>query len=418
MESGNKKNTGHERSAGWIVFFSTFMLVQIGIFDLFFILQSLFLVYLFLVRKKISIIKDRVVLYTYMVWILSTFFCLFSNIPLSYKKNSIIAIGSLLLVFLSVSQYEKYTYSREFMRIIRKAIVTTCTLQVLWCIVQLFLYRCFEIDLNREIFCNLLRLVEEPSQYKVGVYHPSGMCWHSVFIAPIAILLFTLSDSIVSKGLAFFAAIVCNNATAMIGIFVCIGFTVLISVMDVIKKSHRTVKQRTIVLGVLLIIVSFAILFFTSIGTSVLKRIVEIYYRASGIANDDSSFAHMRYYSAISQIIDDESIIQFLFGYGTSNSGYPFSKIFGQYVDVKSWVVESDIMNQFYSGGLLGFFSFYIILFYIALKGYKVDRRYSIVALSFIVSGITYNIQFNWVIYIEMLFYFFVKNKVPFNEEL
>ena len=57
----------------------------------------------------------------------------------------------------------------------------------------------------------------------------------------------------------------------------------------------------------------------------------------------------------ISNVVKNSSIIQFLFGYGTGNSGYTMSNLYGQYVDLKSWVVETDVMNQIYSNGIIGF---------------------------------------------------------------
>ena len=153
----------------------------------------------------------------YVVWILSTIFCLMSDIPVSYKKNSIIAIAFLVPTFLSVSFYERYLKSERFVGFIRKALTLTCVIEVILCLVQFVLYKGAHIDLNQLIFRDILHMVENPSQYKVGVYHPSGMCWHSVFIAPVAILTFVLSQNYIIKILAIMAAVVCNNATAMIG---------------------------------------------------------------------------------------------------------------------------------------------------------------------------------------------------------
>lgn len=86
--------------------------------------------------------------------------------------------------------------------------------------------------------------------------------------------------------------------------------------------------------------------------------------------------------------------------------------MFGQYAELKSWVVESDVMNQLYSNGIIGFIFYYGFLLYIAIRGYRLDRRYFILMTGLIITGITYNIQFDWIVYIEFLLYLMVKFKV------
>lgn len=155
------------------------------------------------------------------------------------------------------------------------------------------------------------------------------------------------------------------------------------------------------------------ILIYTGILSTIIQKIIDIYERSTGIVYDGGSAnAHIRYYTAYPQVVDNENIIQIFFGYGTGNSGYPISKLFGQYAELKSWVVESDVMNQLYSNGIIGFIFYYGFLLYIAIRGYRLDRRYFILMTGLIITGITYNIQFDWIVYIEFLLYLMVKFKV------
>lgn len=402
----------YEKSVFFLVLFSTFMLVQFKIVDLFWVMQVLFCMAYIVLTKNKKIVIDKWILVLYVVWGLSTFFCLFSSIPLSYKKSSIIGIVQLIPIFLSVVVYSRHVVSESFVESIKKAIIISCIIQLIWCLIQFLLYKCFSIDLNQVVFRDILHMVENPSQYKLGNYHPSGLCWHSAFMAPIVIIAFVFSENYIVKILAIIDAVICNNATAMIGIGVCLIMSIGFYAFYFLKEKTKKIKKRTI-FGIIAIVVIFIlVLFNTEIFSIVIEKIVNIYERATGISRDGSSVAHIRYYLAYPKVVDDENIIQFLFGYGTSNSGYPISKLFGQYADLKSWAVESDIMNQLYSSGIFGFLIFYGLLLYIAIRGLKIDKRYFILMISLILAGITYNIQFHWVIFIEFLMYFCVRRRI------
>ena len=413
MEYENNVINHYEKSIFLITLFSTFMLVQFGIFDLFWILQVLFFLAHIVVTKKLRITKDKTILALNAVWIFSTLLCLLSDIPMSYKKNSIIAIIFLIPTFFTISFYERYIKSEKFVSSIKKALLLTCVIQVIWCFVQFVLYSGAHIDLNQVLFRNLLHMVENPSQYKLGVYHPSGMCWHSAFMAPIAIITFVISDSYIIKVLAVADAVVCNNATAMIGIGVCLVLSVLFSLVDFLRKTNKTTRKRTFIAIALIAVILILMSFYSDVMTNVCEKIVDIYGRAIGAVYDGGSAnAHIRYFTAYPNVVKNGSITQFLFGYGTGNSGYTMSKLYGQYTELKSWVVETDVMNQLYSNGIVGFVLYYGFILYIAIKGFKMDRRYFILMVSIMVAGITYNIQFDWVIYLEFLLYLTVKFKV------
>ena len=389
------------------------MLVQFGIFNLFWIVQVLFFLAHTVVIKKLRITKDKIIISLYVVWILSTLLCIVSDIPMSYKKNSIIAIAFLIPTFFTISFFERYIKSEKFVASIKKALIITCVIQVILCMVQFILYNVAHIDLNQLVFRDIFHMVENPSQYKGGVYHPSGMCWHSAFMAPIVIIAFVLCNSYFIKVLAVADAVICNNATAMIGIGVCLVMSCVFSIVNYLRKTSKTARKRAFITLVFITTILIPMLVCTDTMSIVYEKIVDIYERATGVVYDGGSAnAHIRYFTAYPDVVKNGNIVQFLFGYGTGNSGYTMSKLYGQYIELKSWVVETDIMNQLYSNGIVGFILFYGFLLYIAIKGYKLDRRYFVLMMSFILAGITYNIQFDWVLYLEFLLYLMVKFRV------
>ena len=363
--------------------------------------------------QKLRITRDKLILALFITWILSTLFCILSSISLSYKKNSIIAIVFFVPTFFAISIYSKFVKQKSFVDCFKKALIISCTIQLIWCLAQFILYSSMRIDLNQIVFSDILHMVENPSQYKLGVYHPSGMCWHSAFLAPICILAFVLSESYVIKSLAVIDAVVCNNTTALIGICICLMLTVGFALLKFLRTRKKSTSRKAIFVLIVFVLALIPVLVCTDAFLIVGQKIIDIYERTSGIVYDGGSAnAHIRYYTAFPKVVSSGNILQFLFGYGTGNSGYPISKLFGQYTELKSWAVESDLMHQMYSSGIIGFLLFYGLLLYISIKGLKIDKRYFILMISIIAAGITYNIQFDWVIFIEFVMYFCVKNKV------
>ena len=416
LKLNNKINVYKQQAFLIIVFFCTFMLFRVNIFELFWILEVIFIIIQIGLQKKIIIMKDKLIISLFVSWIISTLYSFVSDIPTSYKMNSAIAIIYLIPTFFSISYCLGDMKNKYFVEKIKKIIVISCSIQLIWCLLQFILYNFANIDLNQVIFSDILHVMENPSSYKFGVYNPSGMCWHPAFMAPIVIIAFSISESYIIKILAIVDSIICNNATALIGISICLIVSIIISIIEFVKKSQKKTQKKIILWILVMIIIFVPLIIHYNVFDIIQTKIVDIYQRSAGLVNDGGSAnAHIRYYTAFPEIVKKENIGKLLLGYGTSNSGFPISKILGQYTNLESWSVESDVMNQLYSNGIIGFLLFYGFLLYIAIKGFKIDKRYFIVMVGLILSGITYNIQFNWVIFIEFLFYFMVKAKMKLS---
>ena len=90
--------------------------------------------------------------------------------------------------------------------------------------------------------------------------------------------------------------------------------------------------------------------------------------RIFNVNSDSSSSAHLSYYILYPQIVEENGWFTSLFGTGYASSGYSITNINGQYSGLRLWVVESDIIDILVSRGILGFISYYLFLFVIALK--------------------------------------------------
>lgn len=57
---------------------------------------------------------------------------------------------------------------------------------------------------------------------------------------------------------------------------------------------------------------------------------------------------------------------------------------------------------------------YYTFLSKILIRGYKIDKKYTIVTLAIIIQGFGYNVQWDYIFLIELVFYICIKNKISF----
>ena len=133
-------------------------------------------------------------------------------------------------------------------------------------------------------------------------------------------------------------------------------------------------------------------------------------------SKDSSSAAHFSYYLLYPEVLRRNTFLQSIFGTGYASSGYSISQISGQYASLQHCVTESDFIDILISRGFLGFIIYYIFLLQIALKGKNVDYRYTIAMIVILLQGITYNVQFEYLFFIELILYACVGLKLNFFE--
>ncbi len=401
-----------------IAIFSCMMLVKIDVFSAFFIVQVMGIGILSIRKSgKLHFSTDRRVNFVFLSFLISTVACQFSTTWLSYRKAAIAEFILLIPVYFTYAYLEYATQDNcELLSILKKGVQCACVIQLVWCLLQFVLYRLWTIDLNQIVFVNILHTVESASHYKAGAFLPSGMCWHAAFMAPVAAISYMIFDNWVIKGLAVLDAIVCNNATALIVICICVFLDFIFQ----LRRCNETKKIRAQSLAaVLVLIVLIPYVMKTGIWKTVLEKVVYIIQRITGSAFDGGSAdAHIRYYTDYPKVLQRSSLIQILFGYGLGCSGYPISVIKGQYDALKSWAVESDVIDILVSRGVFGFFIFYGWIIRIAARGIKTDYRYFVLAVALAAGGITYNIQFDWVILIELMLWLSLKRNVNFFQNI
>lgn len=390
-----------------LVLTSSMIVIEIEGKGLFLFLSVVYVLTAIFYLKRFKMINDKSVYFMFLIYSLSMISCFCSKLPYSYKYAAFRATIIMFLVFIVIHIVNYHFFVEpKAMNTVKKALKMMCVIQIIWSLCSFAAFKLWGIDINQVIFVDILNLVESASQYKGEVLQPSGLSWHSSTLAPILALSYFLFNRIEMKLLSIIVAVICGNATALIGIVLCIFIDVIYTITKK-REINKKLVQALICIGG----VSIIILLFSGYYKDIYDKIIYILHRMSGNSNDSSAYAHIRYYWSYPQVIDISNPLQTIFGYGKGCSGYPIGELFGQYTHLGNWSVESDIMDILISEGIFGFISFYCFLLKIVYKGKKVDVRYSFVVIVWILEGVTYNIQFEWFIFIEVLILLLINNK-------
>ena len=296
---------------------------------------------------------------------------------------------------------------------IRKSIIIMANIQSFCGIMQYIFFKVFNIDIIALLGREILGLENVNTALRDGTISVSGLSFHAAVLAPLIAILFFMNASIINRMLAIILAVLSGNSTALIVLFACICISSIYGLIG--KDRHISRKTCLLVFCLVLLIISLAIKY--DLFMLFRFRVDRLLNRVVGGNVDASTIAHKRYFTEIFNVIFRGSIMRFLFGYGEGCSGYPFSLWYYQYRSLWNWAVECDVINILLSRGVVGFIAYYGFLLSIVRKGFSIDKRYSFITLAIMAGGFTYNIQFEWVFLIMVLFYVCINNGINLFEK-
>ena len=389
-----------------MILFSSALVFEFKKLSFFILLQCLFCFACFLKYRDVYFYEDG------LFWILvsiviSGILPWFSDNPTSYKLCTRNYMIMWLVLYFSITYLRKWINgSPQKLYYIIRVIKIAFLIQFLWFPLQYFSFHFLRVDINDLIFNSFLGLRERVSFIRDGIYYPSGLTWHSALIAPMFVLSLALFDELWIKCLILLDVAICGNTTSLIGVSVYLVLYFLCFFSQGIKKNN--IKKITFLFVALLPLLVFSGLAqkVVYVFANLIKRIIYL--------GDESTLAHLRYFSSIPEVYGISSLSEILWGYGNACSGLPHSILYSQYANLKSWVVECDVVNILLSNGIFGFIVFYAFYIGILFRGWHINKKYSIVMLAIIVEGFFYNVQFDYVLMIECIMFFSINWKIDF----
>lgn len=286
---------------------------------------------------------------------------------------------------------------------------------IIWAFIQYACFMVLKMDLNDVVFNQILGIRDQASTMNTSIdtFCIAGLNWHPAQLIPVIILSYLFFDSAWIKIMLVIVAYISTNTTCVFALALC---WVLDAVTVSLKMRYRIKSRQFITVTLILIVVAAAFFYLyrsdsMEIVSDRMNGIIERFKTVfTGRKLSHSTMLHLRYYTAYPNIIRLFGWKSLLFGVGFECSGYPFVVLYNQYSDLKSWHVESDVINFLVGRGWLWTIVYYMILVKLMIKGKALNKRYCIMVTCFIVSGILYNTQVLWVEAL-MLFMFVAVSK-------
>ena len=333
------------------------------------------------------------------------FFLMYGCMFLTLCISVIFPVGSLwvkqeYIQFFWISVYAVFyliasAYSDNQILLFFKGFTIGSIIQLVWEILQYLIYSIVGTDINMTFFSALY----SRSYMKEGGFGASGLAWHPSNLAPLLIVLFWTTNNWYIKFVVLVAAILSNNSTVIICLAVCLVINIIAT-----RKKKIQIKKKSIIFALVALIILVVLLFKTDLLSITNDRVGFVYQRLfGGYYDGGSTNAHIRYYTSIPSVITNFPLMKILFGFGEGCSGYVMTSLFGQYSDIGAWALECDIVNILWSKGIIGFVLFYGWLFSIIKRGWKINPKYSYILIAIMFGGIFYNIQYDWVIVLEIV---------------
>jgi len=412
----SKKNNIVENLFSLVILFSSLVVLQFHGKTMFIILQILLCGAVFLYSGKVCFFKKSIINVIYINFFFSIISALLGNMYPSYKKAAVVMVIFLFpTYFIAAYLDQKRNFKIRYVELFVKAFKLMCLIQLFWVVVQFVLYKGLRIDINKLIFVDTLHLLNKASFIRSWVYYPSGLTWHSAILAPMFVMAFVFFKNPLIRLLIIVDATICGNSTSLIGVVLCICILVFIQIRD--NKVKSLIKANSKIVAALIVVAVGAVVLIavTDFGEYIVSRIQYLFERFSD-SEDESTAAHLTYYTDCIETMKECNVLQFLFGYGYGCSGFTITEKYHRFLSYGNWSIECDFVDIMISRGIIGFITYYLFLFEIFRKGIKIDKRYAAVIIPIVIEGLGYNVQWDYLFYIEVFMYIAIRHGVNIFE--
>lgn len=380
--------------------FSTLQIISImgiTVYNWLLMISFIYMMY----TKKLCIKKnDLVLIFLIMSFITIITGCCFNGLRVDYFKKNV--ISGIQLIMVLVIYILSYNNRSIFINKFIKGFNASCYIQLFWCYIQLIFFYLFNIDINNLIFNKILHMVSLENDMQNSRFICTGFHWHAANLIPILLWLCIFSKKIYIKFAVLVITIACDNTTILIGMSCYFIFTVLRFLKDIFQCNK--VSKKIIIL--VIILAGFVVVFLEPVieysGFFLNGIIVRFKDAIDKNIIDNSSRTHFLYYFNLPFILKSEKLINIIWGYGIDCSGFIYSKLFNQYSNL-TWILESDPVNIILSQGIAGFGILYSILIRNIIMLRKTNTKYFIFCSLLLIMGVTYNVQYNWIILLELM---------------
>lgn len=386
-------------SIGLLCTMNTLSIASIGVYNyLIVILLSIRLIQILLSKKKNVYLSSKNILW-YMFFLIMFISLIHSSLfmPNIWFKESFsltlkFAIYILGLMFL-FGNNNLLNYKKDFIL----GLYFSTIIQLLWGILQAALWYIIGLNLNEIVFGNILNIgggnINWQSSIIDSAIRLTGFSWEAANFALVMLIGWSLAKSNILKSLFILALVFSYSKTGFLCMFI-LGIIRFFIVLKNIKYNKILVFKFNIIIkcmmGIVLCIIIFII--FEDIIMEMINTATTLYeiVKISIFTDEDySGNIHKSYYLMLGNVVNNMSLWQCFFGYGTFSAGYPYGLYnIVPYGTEQVWNPESDFITIIVGNGFLGIIIYYLIMIKAYFSTLEMKERYII--LSIFICGITY----------------------------
>ncbi len=304
-----------------------------------------------------------------------------------------------------------------------RGIELSCYFQGIYCALQYLFRSVMDYSLNRFIFDDILHINDEAALRDIineGVFVEYGMNSHPSVLIPIIIIMMCFGkNKTMSITLSIIIVVLSRNSTTAIAFVLCLIMPLIIQVMENIVEKRKSKFNNKKFLKVFLGIAACIVILFTS---GWYLKLFEVMNRTwvriigNSAASDYSTRTHTLYYTSIIIILSRMNLFNVIFGNGFNSSGDVATHMGIIINDAKNWAIEADPVDLLYGIGIFGIIVFYYWFLRSIRRAYKWGNEYMVFAITILVCGITYRIQYLWVIMFELVLFRLISKNIDITK--
>ena len=389
----------------YIITSQMFLLLFHGRYVYLYIAQILFLgiaVYMVINRKLLYVQSIPAGLI-----VISMFFSFSSalrNLELPYVQTAAAEWFQFIVLYFIAAFVEERIKADRFLKLIVTVLKWMCLVHVCFILAEYIMFHFKGINIRNLLFFDLLGMDTGNLWFDAG-NAVTGFSFSQPLLSPMFIIGMLLFTNPLIRLLFLAVPFICDSSTAVAGACLCAVLLVISAIMDG-KFKAAYIKERLKKMPLWQKIgyaVAFggivAVLLFGGFLGQILSEAEYLFARISHAGEEQ----HLVYFKDMIAIWKQSPIYQKLFGYGNGCSGYPMTVIRGYTTFPGPCIVECDIVDMVLSRGIFGLIAAYSLWIVNAVKGYRVDKRYAIATICFLVMGIGYNVQWHYMLFFMLL---------------
>lgn len=370
-------------------------------------------------------IKIKRIDYSFMLVIISIAISILGAKFSGYIDISFIIGNFINVVLIAITVKLMEDVGNEVLLSFIKGIELSCYFQGVYCIAQALFRMMMGYSLNRFLFVQILHISDDTTirdMISEGVYVEYGMNLHpSVLIPVIIIMMCFCRNKSLSIVLSLFIIILSRNSTAVIAYVLCLILPWLISRAQSATGIGNVskIKKKSFIWIIIGIAIGCTVLISTGLYEKLLEVVNRTWIRiiSNVSATDYSTRTHALYYTSISDVLSRMKIFNILFGNGFDSSGDVITHTGIIFNSAKNWAIEADPVNILYGVGIFGVVIFYNWLLKGIKKSFKWNSKFFVFAITVVICGITYRIQYLWFIMFELVLFRLIANGVDITDK-